>query len=119
MAIGSNNVLRAMVVNRWRTREMSAEWGWAALTCQDSTYEFEKRRNVPVRYDRELVATTLKAMERVSEIRQKREKAFWKNRYVVVPVAVMSAVCIRWRCDAHHLSSRRARSKASSVRLVC
>ncbi|WVN89813.1 uncharacterized protein L203_105043 [Cryptococcus depauperatus CBS 7841] len=46
----------------------------------DSTFEFEKRRNVPVRYDRELVATTLKAMERVSGIRQKREKAFWKNR---------------------------------------
>ncbi|ORX40960.1 ribosomal large subunit biogenesis-related protein [Kockovaella imperatae] len=46
----------------------------------DSTFEFEKRRNVPVRYDRELVATTLKAMDRVEEIRQKREKAFWKNR---------------------------------------
>ncbi len=45
-------------------------------------YEFEKRRNVPVRYDRELVVTTLKAMERVQEIRQKRERAFWKNRYV-------------------------------------
>jgi hypothetical protein len=49
---------------------------------QDSTFEFEKRRNVPVRYDRELVATTLKAMERVQEIRAKREKAFWKNRSV-------------------------------------
>ncbi|WVQ63382.1 uncharacterized protein L199_001535 [Kwoniella botswanensis] len=46
----------------------------------DSTFEFEKRRNVPVRYDRELVATTLKAMERVAEIKAKREKAFWKNR---------------------------------------
>ncbi|WWC72633.1 uncharacterized protein I206_106597 [Kwoniella pini CBS 10737] len=46
----------------------------------DNVYEFEKRRNVPVRYDRELVATTLKAMERVAEIRAKREKAFWKNR---------------------------------------
>ncbi|RSH86982.1 ATPase-activating ribosome biosynthesis protein [Saitozyma podzolica] len=46
----------------------------------DSTFEFEKRRNVPVRYDRELVATTLKAMERVAEIRAKRERAFWKNR---------------------------------------
>ncbi|KAK8850585.1 hypothetical protein IAR55_004504 [Kwoniella newhampshirensis] len=46
----------------------------------DTTFEFEKRRNVPVRYDRELVATTLKAMERVAEIRAKREKAFWKNR---------------------------------------
>ncbi|KAL7422925.1 ATPase-activating ribosome biosynthesis protein [Cryptotrichosporon argae] len=46
----------------------------------DSTYEFEKRRNVPVRYDRELVATTLSAMKRVQEIRVKRERAFWKNR---------------------------------------
>ncbi|KAL1412661.1 ATPase-activating ribosome biosynthesis protein [Vanrija albida] len=46
----------------------------------DSTYEFEKRRNVPVRYDRELVATTLEAMKRVQEIRVKRERAFWKNR---------------------------------------
>ncbi|WVW80779.1 hypothetical protein I302_102765 [Kwoniella bestiolae CBS 10118] len=46
----------------------------------DTTFEFEKRRNVPVRYDRELVATTLKAMERVAEIKAKREKAFWKNR---------------------------------------
>ncbi|EJT48202.1 ribosomal large subunit biogenesis-related protein [Trichosporon asahii var. asahii CBS 2479] len=50
------------------------------LTPQDSTYEFEKRRNVPVRYDRELVATTLEAMKRVQEIRTKRERAFWKNR---------------------------------------
>ncbi|ORY31239.1 putative ribosome biogenesis protein [Naematelia encephala] len=46
----------------------------------DSTFEFEKRRNVPVRYDRELVKTTLKAMDRIQEIRAKREKAFWKNR---------------------------------------
>jgi len=46
----------------------------------DSTIDFEKRRNVPVRYDRELVTTTLKAMKRVGEIKQKREHAFWKHR---------------------------------------
>jgi len=46
----------------------------------DSTYEFEKRRNIPVRYDRELVQATLKAMKRVGEIRKRREHAFWKNR---------------------------------------
>ena len=50
---------------------------------QDSTFEFEKRRNVPVRYNRELVQTTIKAMKRVGEIRQRREHAFWKNRYVM------------------------------------
>ncbi|KII88435.1 hypothetical protein PLICRDRAFT_54272 [Plicaturopsis crispa FD-325 SS-3] len=46
----------------------------------DSTIDFEKRRNVPVRYDRELVQTTLKAMKRVGEIKSRRERAFWKNR---------------------------------------
>ncbi|CAG8547152.1 13291_t:CDS:2 [Ambispora leptoticha] len=46
----------------------------------DSTFEFEKRRNVPVRYDRELVTTTVKALKRVTEIRAKRERVFYKNR---------------------------------------
>jgi large subunit ribosomal protein L24e len=46
----------------------------------DSTLTFAARRNVPVRYNRELVATTLKAMKRVGEIRQRRERAFYKKR---------------------------------------
>lgn len=46
----------------------------------DSTLTFSARRNVPVRYNRNMVETTLKAMERVEEIRQKRERAFYKNR---------------------------------------
>lgn len=46
----------------------------------DSTLTFAARRNVPVRYNRELVATTLKAMSRIEEIRLKRERAFYKNR---------------------------------------
>lgn len=46
----------------------------------DSTLTFAQRRNVPVRYNRDLVATTLKAMARVSEIRAKRERAFYKAR---------------------------------------
>lgn len=46
----------------------------------DSTLTFASRRNIPVRYNRDLVATTLTAMARVEEIRQKRERAFYKNR---------------------------------------
>ena len=46
----------------------------------DSTLTFAQRRNVPVRYNRELVATTLKAMARIEEIRTRRERAFYKNR---------------------------------------
>lgn len=46
----------------------------------DSTLAFAARRNIPVRYDRNLVATTLKAMQRVSDIRAKRERVFYKKR---------------------------------------
>jgi large subunit ribosomal protein L24e len=46
----------------------------------DSTLAFAQRRNIPVRYNRDLVATTLKAMSRVTEIRQRRERAFYKAR---------------------------------------
>lgn len=46
----------------------------------DSTLQFQQRRNVPVRYNRDLVARTLEAMSRVSEIRSKRERQFYKNR---------------------------------------
>ncbi|ENH64271.1 Ribosome biogenesis protein RLP24 [Fusarium oxysporum f. sp. cubense race 1] len=46
----------------------------------DSTLQFAARRNVPIRYDRDLMAKTLKAMERVSEIRQRRERVFYKKR---------------------------------------
>lgn len=46
----------------------------------DTTLQFAARRNVPVRYDRNLVSTTLNAMQRVSEIRAKREAVFFKKR---------------------------------------
>jgi large subunit ribosomal protein L24e len=46
----------------------------------DSTLEFEKRRHIPVRYNRELVGTTIKAMKRVAEIRARREKVEHKKR---------------------------------------
>ncbi|KAJ9113634.1 hypothetical protein QFC22_005942 [Naganishia vaughanmartiniae] len=47
---------------------------------QDKTFEFEKRRNVPIKYSRDLVQTTLQAMKRIAEIKARRERAFWKNR---------------------------------------
>ena len=46
----------------------------------DTTLQFAARRNVPVRYNRDLVSTTLKAMQRVSEIRARREMVFFKKR---------------------------------------
>lgn len=38
----------------------------------DPTFEFEKRRNTPSKYNRELWAKTIDAMKKVENIRQKR-----------------------------------------------
>lgn len=46
----------------------------------DSTLQFAQRRNIPVRYNRDLVSSTLSAMQRVSEIRARRERQFYRNR---------------------------------------
>lgn len=46
----------------------------------DSTLTFAARRNVPIKYNRDTVQKTLEAMQRVGEIRKKRESAFYKNR---------------------------------------
>merc|ERR1711868_88457 len=37
------------------------------------SFEFEKRRNVPVKYDRELWQNSINAMQRVEEIKNKRQ----------------------------------------------
>ncbi|KAJ5266694.1 hypothetical protein N7478_009502 [Penicillium angulare] len=42
--------------------------------------QFAKKRNVPVKYDRNLVAATVTAMQRVEEIRSRRERVFTKRR---------------------------------------
>ena len=38
----------------------------------DSVLEFEQRRNVPTRYNRDLMVTTIQAMKKIDEIKLKR-----------------------------------------------
>lgn len=46
----------------------------------DNSLEFEKRRNEPVKYQRELWSKSVEAMRRVEEIKQKRQTRFIMNR---------------------------------------
>ena len=46
----------------------------------DNALEFEKRRNIPVKYNRDLWEKTVEAMKRVEEIKQKRQARFIMNR---------------------------------------
>ena len=46
----------------------------------DSVLEFEYKRNVPTRYNRDLMVKTLQAMKRVDEIKKARQERFFKAR---------------------------------------
>ena len=46
----------------------------------DPSFEFEKRRNVPIKYSRELWTKTVEAMKRVNEIREKRSGLYVMQR---------------------------------------
>jgi len=46
----------------------------------DGALQLAARRNVPVVYNRDRVETTLKAMSRWEEIKQRRERVFYKKR---------------------------------------
>jgi len=46
----------------------------------DRTFEFEKKRNTPVRYNRNLWIKTIQAMKKIDVIRQNRKVRFHKQR---------------------------------------
>ena len=47
---------------------------------QDTTFDLEKKRNRPVKYDRELYGKTIMAMKKIQEVKSKREERFYKLR---------------------------------------
>lgn len=46
----------------------------------DATLDFEKRRNRPEKYDRDMLLRTIRAMKRIEEIKQIRKQRFWEKR---------------------------------------
>jgi large subunit ribosomal protein L24e len=46
----------------------------------DGALALAAKRNIPTRYNRETVATALKAMQRYSDIKARRERVFYKTR---------------------------------------
>lgn len=81
--------MRSQSASNGRSSELQRGWDreWRLTALQDSTLSFEKRRNVPIPYDRDLVQATMAGMKRIAEVRAKREKAFYKARYVVDQLA--------------------------------
>ena len=73
----------------------------------DSTLEFEKRRNIPVKYDRELVASTVSAVSRIQEIKARRERAFFKNRMLASKPASIRTDALEVLSGSHLLGRNR------------
>ncbi|KAG9235301.1 60S ribosomal protein L24 [Amylocarpus encephaloides] len=46
----------------------------------DGTLAFAAKRNIPIRYDRDQIALTEKAMARFEEVKQRRQRVFYKKR---------------------------------------
>lgn len=46
----------------------------------DPCFEFEKRRNVPIKYDREMWTKTIDAIKRINEIKERRERHYVMER---------------------------------------
>ncbi|KNF03049.1 hypothetical protein PSHT_04132 [Puccinia striiformis] len=70
---------------------------------QDSILEFEKHRNVSVKYDRELVQTTITAIDRVAAINAKREKAFYSARMTAAAPVVRKSMAAEVVKERHVL----------------
>ena len=58
----------------------------------DKALEFERRKDEPIRYNRDLYVKTIEAMEKVDEIREKRELRHYMNRKKIVKMANRKAV---------------------------
>lgn len=59
--------------------------------AEDATFELEKRRNRPEKYDRELVAKTLTAIKKIDKIRGRRQERFYEARMSKAKVAKTKA----------------------------
>eukprot|EP00468_Gymnochlora_sp_CCMP2014_P004800 CAMPEP_0167744206 /NCGR_PEP_ID=MMETSP0110_2-20121227/2455_1 /TAXON_ID=629695 /ORGANISM="Gymnochlora sp., Strain CCMP2014" /LENGTH=142 /DNA_ID=CAMNT_0007628687 /DNA_START=106 /DNA_END=534 /DNA_ORIENTATION=+ len=73
--------------------------------AKDSVYSFEKRRNVPVKYDRELMMKTLKAMKTVDKIRSAREQRFKQKRVELAKIIQNKQARAELKRDLHLIIS--------------
>ncbi|XP_013099186.1 probable ribosome biogenesis protein RLP24 [Stomoxys calcitrans] len=91
----------------------------------DPSFEFEKRRNVPVKYNREMWQKTLDAIKKVTEIKERRQGQFVmerlrKGREVEIQMDVKDVQrnISLIRSPAAGLKERRAKEEAEEAALM-
>lgn len=48
--------------------------------AEDTTFDMERRRNRPEKYNRDVVASTIKAIDKITAIRARRQERFYEAR---------------------------------------
>ena len=88
--------------------------------AEDGTFEMERRRNRPEKYDRELVAKTVKAMKRIKEIRVARQDRFYEQRMSKAKVEQRTADRRQLEQEIHLVKAPAAlaRERAEKLRLA-
>ncbi|XP_073819328.1 ribosomal protein L24-like [Musca autumnalis] len=91
----------------------------------DPSFEFEKRRNVPIKYNREMWQKTLDAIKKVTEIKERRQGQFImerlrKGREVEIQMDVKDVQrnISLIRSPAAGLKERRAKEEAEEAALM-
>ena len=69
--------------------------------AEDATFELERRRNRPEKYDREAVAKTLKAIGKIDEVRSKRQARFYEKRMNKALLAEKKAEKVQLEKEIH------------------
>lgn len=84
----------------------------------DTTYDFERRRNMPVKYDRNLMGKTIVAMKRVAEIRTRREAQFIKNRLAAGQAKTKQQTIKEIKQNINLIASPAARDKSRVEKIM-
>jgi large subunit ribosomal protein L24e len=84
----------------------------------DPALEFEKRRHVPIKYDRELWNKTVNAMKRIEEIKVKRQNQHIINRLKKGKELRKEADIKEVEKNIHLIRAPAARSKKLEAKLV-
>lgn len=91
----------------------------------DPSFEFEKRRNVPIKYSRELWSKTVDAVKRVNDIREKRSGLYVMERLrkgrqveIAMDVKDVQKNYSLIRSPAAGLKERRAKEEAQEAAMM-
>ena len=69
--------------------------------AEDATFELERRRNRPEKYNREVVGKTIEAMEKIEDIRVKRQERHYEKRMVKAKVQQKQADKVQLEKEIH------------------